>query len=117
MLDQDVLPTLGQNHLMQREHMSRRHAQMLENILIKNLNKDKYWVLGWVECKRKDGKTRITPKMQALYQKPEVTKETYLYEVDNIAGTKTLLWVMHPNNKLSLPSLGKSIHVAGETGV
>lgn len=107
------LPTLGENHLLQRERLTDRHQFLMEKILKENAHKKKYWILGWPNTKRKNGKTRITPMMEAFDEQPEVTKESYLYEVDNIAGTKVLLWVMHPNNKLSLPSLGKSISVAG----
>lgn len=111
------LPTFGEAHLMQRQHMADRHTRMMEKIKKQNILKEKYWIFGWVESKRKNGKTRIVPKMMALYQMPEVAKESYLYEVDNKAGTQTLLWVMHPNEKLSIPSLGKSIHVADVSGV
>lgn len=111
------LPTFGENHLLQRQHLVDRHSRMMEKIKKLNSDKEKYWILGWAEWKRKNGKTRIVPKMMALYEMPEVKKESYLYEVDNKAGTQTLLWVMHPNNKLSLPSLGKSIHAADGSGV
>jgi hypothetical protein len=106
------MPTIGEVHLMQRERLAERHAELLAETLEENSHKDKYWILGWTKTKRKEGKTRITPFMKALDIQPEVTKESYLYEVDNIAGTRNLLWVMHPNNKLSMPSIGKSINVA-----
>lgn len=108
------MPTLGQNLLMQRQHLAERHSRMLEKILKQNTDKEKYWILGYVTSKRKNGKTRIVPKMIACYEMPQITKEAYLYEVDNIEGTRQLLWVMHPNEKLDLPSIGKSIHVASE---
>lgn len=115
MLDQ--LPTIGENHLLQREYLTSRHSRMLDKILEENLHKEKYWILGWAKTKRKNGKTRITPMMQAFYEMPNLIKESYLYEVDNKEGTRKLLWVMHPNNKLAFPTIGKSIHAAGETGV
>lgn len=111
MLDQ---PTIGEAFLMQRQHLADRHSRMMEKILQQNETRDKYWILGYVKSKRKNGQTRIVPHMMACYEMPKLIKESYLYEVDNIAGTKQLLWVMHPNDKLDLPSLGKSIHVAGE---
>ena len=79
--------------------------------MTENSHKKKYWILGTAKCKRKDGKTTIRPYLKAYDTQPEVQKQAYLYEVDNIAGTKSLLWVMHPNNKLSMPSIGKSISV------
>lgn len=111
------LPTLGENHLMQRDHLVGRHSRMMSKILRKNSHIEKYWILGWAEWKRKNGQTRITPMMKALYERPELQKSSYLYEVDNKEGTRTLLWVMHPNDKLSLPTVGKFIHAADETGV
>ncbi len=107
-----TLPTLGQNHMMQREYMTNRHCRVMQKLMDQNKEKSKYWILGWVESNRKNGKTKIKPCMQAMDSIPDVTKESYLYEIDNTAGTKTLLWVMHPNNKLSLPTMGKSIHAA-----
>ncbi len=112
-----MLNTLGENHLMQREYMVSRHARMMRKILEQNAGKTKYWILGWVETRKKNGKTRIKPCLKAMDEMPHVTEESYLYEVDNVAGTNTLLWVMHPNNKLSLPTLGKQIHVADVAGV
>jgi hypothetical protein len=111
------LPSIGEIHLMARERLANRHAHLLEKIQRENSHKDKYWILGMAMCKRKHGKTTIRPFLKAYDKQPEIQKESYLYEVDNIAGTKTLLWVMHPNNKLSLPSINKSIRVAGESGV
>jgi hypothetical protein len=40
-------------------------------------------------------------------------KESFVYEIDNRRGVKTLLWVMHPDDTLSFPTLGKSIRVSG----
>lgn len=106
-------PTLGQNHILQREHMVNGHIKRMEKIMKANAHKKKYWILGTAKYKRKNGQTRISPSLMAFDKMPEVTKESYLYEIDNDAGTETLLWVMHPNNKLSIPSLEKSLHVAG----
>ncbi len=107
-------PTIGQTFLLQRQHLAERHCRMMQKILENNTNREKYWILGYVKSKRKNGQTRIVPHMQVCYEMPKLIKEAYLYEVDNIAGTNKLLWVMHPNEKLDLPSLGKSIHVASE---
>lgn len=110
-------PTIGNSHLLMRKHLTERHSSMLEKLIALNTNKQKYWILGWVNSVRKNGKTKIIPKMLVLDKIPQLSAESYLYEVDNTAGTRTLLWVMHPNNKLSLPTLGKVIHVADESGV
>lgn len=109
-------PSIGEIHLMARERLTDRHQFLLEQILRDNAHKEKYWILGMAMCKRKKGRTTIRPFLKAYDVQPELRKEAYLYEVDNTAGTKTLLWVMHPNNKLSMPSIGKSIRVAGDSG-
>lgn len=113
MLEQPVLkePSIGEIHIAARQRLSDRHANLMEKIMTENSHKKKYWILGTAKCKRKDGKTTIRPYLKAYDTQPEVQKQSYLYEVDNIAGTKSLLWVMHPNNKLSMPSIGKSISV------
>jgi hypothetical protein len=114
MLGQVHLPTMGELHLMQRERLVDRHQELMSKILEDNSHKSKYWILGMAQTKRKNKKTIITPFLKAYDVQPEVRKEAYLYEVDNIARTQTLLWVMHPNNKLALPSINKSINVAGD---
>ena len=109
-------PSIGQIHLMARDHLAKRHSHLLEKIMRENSHKEKYWILGLVMCKRKHGKTVIKPWLKAFDVQPEVRKEAYLYEIDNTKGTRELMWVMHPHNKLAIPSIGKSIRVAGESG-
>lgn len=116
MLNRETLPTIGQSHLLQRAHLVDGHAQRMEKILAENSHKEKYWILGKVLCKRKNRKTIIKPFLKAYDSLPELQKEAYLYEVDNKAGTNTLLWVMHPNQRLAMPSINKSISVADKTG-
>jgi len=106
-------PSIGEIHLAARQRLSDRHMNLMEKIMKENSHKKRYWILGTAKCKRKNGRTTIRPFLKAYDVQPEVQKESYLYEVDNTAGTKSLLWVMHPNNKLSMPSIGKSISVAG----
>lgn len=113
MLEQPVLkePSIGEIHIAARQRLSDRHANLMEKIMTENSHKKKYWILGTAKCKRKDGKTTIRPYLKAYDTQPDVQKQSYLYEVDNVEGTKSLLWVMHPNNKLSIPTIGKSISV------
>ncbi len=85
----------------------------LEKILNKNAHKDKYWVLGKVKIEKRKGKDIAKPFLQACDEKPGIVKESFVYEVDNRRGVKTLLWVMHPGDMLSFPTLGKSIRVTG----
>lgn len=98
---------------MQREHLVNGHVMKMQRVMDANAHKSKYWIMGTAKCKRKNGKTRITPHLEAWDEMPPVTSQSYLYEIDNVAGTQTLLWVMHPNNKLALPTLEKTISVAG----
>jgi hypothetical protein len=119
MLDSAIAqePSIGEIHLMARQRLADRHQNLMEKIMKENSHKKKYWILGMAKCKRKNGQTTIRPFLKAFDVQPEVRKEAYLYEVDNTAGTKALLWVMHPNNTLSMPSIGKSIRVADASGV
>lgn len=110
-------PTIGQLHLLQRQRLTDRHTELLEEIQQENLHKSKYWILGTAKGKRKNGRTTIRPFLKAYDTQPEVKKECYLYEIDNIAGTRTLLWVMHPNGKLAMPVINKSIQVTADSGV
>jgi len=109
------VPSLGNIHIAARQRLTDRHLNLMEKIMKDNSHKKKYWILGTARCKRKNGKTTIQPCMNAYDSMPDVRKEAYLYEVDNVEGTKTLLWVMHPNNSLALPSINKKINVAGDS--
>jgi len=110
-------PSIGEIHIAARQRLCDTHLNLMDKIMKENSHKKKYWILGMAMCKRKNGRTTIRPFLKAYDAQPEVRKEAYLYEVDNIAGTKKLLWVMHPNDKLSIPSIGKSIRVADASGV
>ena len=112
-----IEPTRGELHLLQREHLATRHESMMKKLMEQNTHKSKYWILGMVQTRRKNKKTTITPLLKVFDEQPDVRKESYLYEVDNVNGTKTLIWVMHPNDKLTMPSIGKSISVASTSGV
>lgn len=112
-----IEPSIGDIHLAARQRLADRHMNLMDKVMKENDHKKKYWILGTAKCKRKNGKTTIKPFLKAFDSPPDVQKESYLYEVDNSLGTKTLLWVMHPNNKLSLPSINKSIRVADVSGV
>ncbi len=102
-----------QQHVDAREGMTSCFNYMLEKILNKNSHKDKYWILGKAKIEKKKGKDIVRPFLQACDEKPGIIKESFVYEVDNRRGVKTLLWVMHPGDMLSFPTLGKSIRVTG----
>ncbi len=108
-------PSIGDIHIAARQRLADRHMNLMDKIMKENSHKRKYWILGMADCKRKNGKTVIRPFLKAYDVQPEVQKEAYLYEVDNTEGTKSLLWVMHPNNTLAMPTINKSISAAGVT--
>jgi hypothetical protein len=106
-----------EQHVAAREGLISLFNQMLEDILNQNKDKDLYWILGKTKIERVDGKDVIRPFLQACDEKPGLIRESFVYEVDNRRGVKTLLWVFHPGDQLSFPTLGKSISVANKKGV
>jgi hypothetical protein len=102
-----------QAHMDAREGMTQHFNIELEKILNANSHKDKYWILGKAKTHRRGDKYIVRPFLQACDEKPGLIRESFVYEVDNRRGVKTLLWVMHPDDTLTFPSLGKSIRAAG----
>lgn len=100
-------------HIQMREGMTDHFNKELEKILNDNAHKDKYWILGKVKTEKRLGTSILRPFLQACDEKPGLIKESFVYEVDNRRGVKSLLWVMHSGDLLSFPTLGKSIRVAG----
>ncbi len=103
-------------HVEAREGMTDHFNRELEKILNQNSKKELYWVLGKTRIEKRRGKDIIRPFLQACDEKPGVIRDSFVYEVDNRRGVKTLLWVMHPGGMLSFPTLGKSIRVADVPG-
>ena len=103
-------------HMAAREGMTRHFNDELEKILVKNSSKGTYWILGKAKIHKHKGVDVVRPFLQACDEKPGVIKDSFVYEVDNSRGVKTLLWVMHPGGLLSFPTLGKSIRVSDEKG-
>lgn len=102
-----------QQHIDAREGLTKQFNIMLEKILNENKHRVKYWILGKAKIEKKKGKDIVRPFLQACAEKPGIIKESFVYEVDNERGVKTLLWIMHPGDLLSFPTLGKSIRVTG----
>lgn len=100
-----------EQHVQAREGLVSHFNHLLEKILNENKDKDKYWILGKTRIEKKKGKDIVRPFLQACAEKPGIIKESFVYEVDNRRGVKTLLWIMHPGDLLSFPTLGKSIRV------
>ena len=101
-------------HIQTREGLTSHFNKELEKVMNANQHQDKYWILGKAKVEKRKGKDIIRPFLQACAEKPRVIRESFVYEVDNRRGVKTLLWVMHPGDLLSFPTLGKSIRVTGE---
>lgn len=102
-----------QQHIETREGITSHFNTELEKILNANSHKDLYWILGKAKIEKKNGKNIVRPFLQACEEKPGIIKETFVYEVDNRRGVKSLLWVMHSGDLLSFPTLGKSMRVTG----
>lgn len=100
-------------HIEAREGITEYFNSEMEKILNANKHKDRYWILGKANIHRKGDKRLVKPFLQACDEKPGLIKKSFVYEVDNRRGVKTLLWVMYPDDSLSFPTLGKSIRVTG----
>jgi hypothetical protein len=94
-----------------REGISKHFNKLLERILNANKHKELYWILGKARIVKFRGKDVVRPFLEACKEKPGLIKESFVYEVDNRRGVKTLLWVMYPDHTLRFPTLGKSIRV------
>lgn len=95
-----------------REGLECHYNSEMEKILNANSEKDTYWILGKVKFPEELGGNVGKTFLEASDSKPPVVKNAFLYEVDNKRGVKTLLWVMHPDGSLRLPTLNKTIHVS-----
>lgn len=85
--------------------------RQLEKILNENSKIDKYWVLGKVKFPEELGGKVGRVFLQGCLEKPPVVANSFLYEVDNRAGSKSLLWIMNPDGSLRMPTLGRTISV------
>lgn len=110
-----ILPEreLKRQHEDAKRGLTDEFNRQMENILNKNQSVDKYWILGKVkfpdEFQGKVGRVFL----DACAEKPPLVKEAFLYEVDNRKGEKTLLWLVHPDNTLELPTIGKKVKLPG----
>lgn len=103
---------LIRRHEEAKEGLTSEFNRQLENILNANSGKDLYWILGKVRFPPEYGGKVGKVFLEASDTQPILVKEAFLYEVDNRRGVKTLLWVMHSNNELALPTIGKTVRVA-----
>ena len=99
-------------HRDARQGLESHYNSEMEKILNANSHKDTYWILGKVRFPEEHGGAVGRTFLQASDSKPPVVKNAFLYEVDNKRGVKTLLWVMHPDGSLRLPTLNKTLNVS-----
>lgn len=109
-----ILPAHEQERIKNEEKQGvlNHFNQEMEKIINANKHKDLFWILGKAKKEKIMGKEIVKPFLQACDEKPGLVKETFVYEVDNRRGVKTLLWVMYPGDVLHFPTLNKSISVA-----
>lgn len=108
------LKTQVDRHIEARNGITSHFNKEMEKILNENSSKDKYWILGKVKTQRKGNKDVVKPFLQACDEKPSFVKESFVYEVDNKRGCKTLLWVMHPGDVIRFPTLNKTLYVSSD---
>lgn len=102
---------LLRKHQEAKEGLTSEFNRQLEKIINENQSIDKYWVLGKVKFPKEYGGKVGKVFLQGCLEKPPLVAESFLYEIDNRKGCKTLLWVMHPGGELRLPTLNKTINV------
>lgn len=95
-----------------RNNLVHHYNGEMEKILNANSKVEKYWILGKVRFPENMKGQVAHSFLQACMEKPPLVKESFLYEVDNTRGVKTLLWVMNPDGSLRLPTLGKTIQAS-----
>ncbi len=103
-------------HREERAGLEKHFNIEMEKILNANSAKEKYWILGKVRFPEELGGKIGRTFLQASDEKPCVIKDAFLYEVDNKRGVKTLLWIMHPDGSLRIPTLNKTIQVSPAKG-
>jgi hypothetical protein len=98
-----------QAHREARQGLEDHYNSEMERILNANSHKEIYWILGRVKFPEEFGGNVGRTFLEASDNKPHLVKNSFLYEVDNKRGVKTLLWVMHPDGSLRFPTLNKTI--------
>lgn len=100
----------------EKKEIERFYNEQLERILNEHSDKDTYWILGKLRFPEELGGKIGRTFLQACMEKPHLVRSAFLYEVDNRRGTKTILWVMHPDGTLRLPTLNRTIKATPAEG-
>lgn len=96
--------------------LMRHYNQEMERLLNDNSAIDKYWILGKVRFPPDLGGNVGRAFLQACMERPGLVANSFVYEVDNRAGVKTLLWVLNPDGSMRLPTLNKTISASPANG-
>jgi hypothetical protein len=97
------------NHENAKKGLRDQFNKQIDEILLSNQKTEKYWILGKVRFPPEFGGKVGRVFMQACLEKPPLIRGSFLYEVDNTRGVKTLLWVMNSDNTIRLPTLNKTV--------
>lgn len=90
----------------------------MEEIINEYQHLDKYWILGKVRFPKEHSGKVGRVFLKGCMEKPPLVKDAFLYEVDNRRGAKTLLWVLHPDGTMRLPTLNKTVSLGkGRNGL
>ena len=103
------MPLLVPDYIAEREtkeNLRRHFNEKMENVINANKDKDSFYILGKVKFLPEYGGKVGRVFLDASDTKPPVVKGTFVYFVDNKAGTKELLWTCD-NNELNLVPLNK----------
>lgn len=107
----EMLRQKMEEHNQAKEGLINHFNKEMEKILNENSSIDRYWILGKVKFpKDKKGKVGHT-FLQACLEKPGIVADTFVYEVDNRRGVKTLLW-LQSGDVLRFPTLNKTLRIA-----
>lgn len=93
-----ILPESVKRQQLTKFHETRKaitaeYNKRLEKILSENSKHDRYWILGRLSFPDHLGGNTAVPFLEACSDKPDLVKNTFVYEVDNRRGVKELLWV------------------------
>lgn len=83
----------------------------MEKVINSNKDKDVFWILGKVKFLPEHGGKVGRVFLDASDKKPMVVKGSFVYEVDNRKGIKTLLWTCD-NDRLNIIPANKSVPVS-----
>ena len=106
---------LMDSHESEKSGLISHFNDEMEKIMNENPEPDRYWVLGKVNFPKNLSGNVGKTFLKACMEKPPLVANSFLYEVDNRRGVKTLLWVMHPDGTLNLPTLGKTLSIGSRS--